>query len=210
MQLSSARCAGAHPPELPDCRALRAKSKVQEWIAVLNSPEVDDRATQRQRRIATLSAATAAILSLVIQPLGRSSSGIEYPSAYRGWANVKSALVGPQSKFFATEGGIHHIYANEKAEEGYRSGKFPDGSVLVYELLATKEVEGLTLEGPRKRVDVMVKDSQRYAGTGGWGFASFAGDSRSDGALSAERHAACFACHSGRKEHDFVFGVFRN
>jgi hypothetical protein len=178
-------------------------------IAVLNNPEANEASTQRRRRIATLSAATAVIVSFAFQALPRSGGGIEYPATYRRWANVKSALVGPQSKFFATEGGIHHIYANEKAEEGYSSGKFPDGSVLVYELLETKEIEGLTMEGQRKRVDVMVKDSHRYGSTGGWEFASFAGDSRSDGALSAERHAACFACHSGRKERDFVFSVFR-
>ena len=177
---------------------------------MLNNPEAIDVARPRRRPIATLGAATAAmVVSFGFQPLPRSSGGIEYPAAYRGWANVKSALVGPQSAFFATEGGIHHVYANQNAEEGYRSGKFPDGSVLVYELLETKEVQGVTIEGQRKRVDVMVKDTERYGSTAGWGFASFAGESRSDGALSAERHAACFACHSGRKEHDFVFSVFR-
>jgi hypothetical protein len=177
---------------------------------MLNNPEANDAARPRRWRVTALSAATAVIVSFALQPSARSGGGIEYPSTYRGWANVKSAVVGPQSKWFATEGGIHHIYASEKAEEGYRSGKFPDGSVLVYELLETKEVEGITLEGRRKRVDVMVKDSERYGSTAGWGFASFAGESRSDGALSAERHAACFACHSGSKEHDFVFSVFRN
>jgi hypothetical protein len=78
-------------------------------------------------------------------------------------------LVGPQSAAFATEGGIHHIYANEKAFEGYGTGKFPDGSGIVYVLLETKELPGNTLvclEGPTRRVDVMVKHSERYRDRG--------------------------------------------
>src|SRR2546423_5703808 len=82
---------------------------------------------------------------------------------FRRWAHVKSVLVGPRSAAFATEGGIHHIYANDKALEGYESGKFPDGSVIVYDLLQTKEVASNTIEGQTRRVDVMVKQSERYA-----------------------------------------------
>src|SRR5271169_1359295 len=96
-----------------------------------------------------------------------------FPKEFRKWAHVKSVLVGPQSAAFATEGGIHHIYANDKALEGYESGKFPDGSVIVYDLLETKEIAGNTVEGPTRRIDVMVKNSERYHATGGWDFASF-------------------------------------
>src|SRR5215469_18954525 len=69
-----------------------------------------------------------------------------FPKEFRKWAHVKSVLVGPQSAAFATEGGIHHIYANDKALEGYETGKFPDGSVIVYDLLETKEIAGNTIE----------------------------------------------------------------
>src|SRR5262245_44936025 len=77
---------------------------------------------------------------------------------YRGWTHVKSVLIGPKSAAFATEGGIHHIYANEKALEGLRTGRFPDGSTLIYDLLEVKEGDGVTSEGSRRRLDVMVKD----------------------------------------------------
>src|SRR4051812_5848315 len=80
-----------------------------------------------------------------------------FPKEFRKWAHVKSVLVGPQSAAFATEAGIHHIYANEKALEGYETGKFPDGSAIVYDLLETKETAGNTIEGPTRRIDVMVK-----------------------------------------------------
>ncbi len=88
-----------------------------------------------------------------------------FPKEFRRWAHVKSVLVGPQSSAFATDGGIHHIYANDKALEGYDSGKFPDGSVIVYDLLETSEVAGNTIEGQTRRVDVMVKQNDRYVST---------------------------------------------
>ena len=132
-----------------------------------------------------------------------------FPKEFRKWAHVKSVLVGPQSAAFATEGGIHHIYANDSALQGYDSGKFPDGSVIVYDLLETKEIAGNTIEGPTRRVDVMVKQSELYRTTGGWKFMSFPGGNPAEGKLTAERQATCSACHSNRKDHDFVLSEFR-
>jgi hypothetical protein len=133
----------------------------------------------------------------------------QFPKEFRKWAHVKSVLVGPQSAAFATEGGIHHIYANEKALEGYETGKFPDGSVIVYDLLETKEVAGNTIEGPTRRVDVMVKQSQLYRATTGWEFMSFPSGNPADGKLTVERQATCAACHAKRNDHDSVFSEFR-
>ena len=118
-------------------------------------------------------------------------------------------MIGPDFPAFATEGGIHHIYANEEALSGLRFGKFPDGSILVYDLLSTEEKGGITSEGPRRRVDVMVKDSAAYRSSGGWGFERFLGDNHGEGALTAADRAACFSCHSKQKDHDFVFSKFR-
>jgi hypothetical protein len=132
-----------------------------------------------------------------------------FPKEFRKWAHVKSVLVGPQSAAFATEGGIHHIYANDKAREGYQTGKFPDGSVIVYDLLETREIAGNTIEGPTRRVDVMVKQRERYAATGGWEFMSFRGENQAEGTLTAEQQAICAGCHATRKEHDSVFSEFR-
>lgn len=132
-----------------------------------------------------------------------------FPKEFRKWAHVKSELVGPQSGAFATEGGIHHIYANDRALEGYDSGKFPDGSVIVYDLLETKEVAGNTIEGQTRRVDVMVKQNDRYSSTGGWEFMSFTGNDQTNGKLTAARQATCAGCHAHRKDHDSVFSEFR-
>ena len=132
-----------------------------------------------------------------------------FPKQFRKWAHVKSVLVGPQSAAYATEGGIHHIYANAKALEGYDSGKFPDGSVIVYDLLQTQEVAGNTIESATRRVDVMVKQNEHYAATGGWEFMSFSGNDQTNGKLTTERQATCAGCHANRKDHDSVFSEFR-
>jgi hypothetical protein len=134
---------------------------------------------------------------------------VEYPGGYRGWAHVKSALVGPQSPSFQRYGGLHHIYANEKAMEGYRTGQFQDGSVIVFDLLEVQEKAGVTGEAARRFIDVMVKDGKRFAATGGWGFEEFKGDSQSERVLTSEAKTACYNCHAQKKDHGFVFSLFR-
>jgi hypothetical protein len=123
-----------------------------------------------------------------------------FPKDFLKWSQVKNAVVDPQSSA--------HIYANENAVEGYKTGKFPDGSVIVYDLLETKELAGKTTEGATRRVDVMLKRSELYRNTGGWEFMSFPGGDPTAGELTVERQAACATCHASRKEHDSVFSEF--
>ena len=161
------------------------------------------------RRVIFLALAVTCITTWTLSLWAKPNDAVPYPAGYRQWAHVKAALIGPQSPAFETSGGIHHIYANEKAMEGYRTGQFPDGSVLVADFLETRENAGVTTEGPRRRIDVMVKDSKRYAATGGWGFEQFRGASQTDRLVTAEAAAKCFACHAKQKERDSVFSVFR-
>lgn len=160
-------------------------------------------------RKAKLMLSPIAVLIVNFALLAQTDETPSFPKEFRRWAHVKSVLVGPQSAAFATEGGIHHIYANDKALEGYQSGKFPNGSVIVYDLLETKEVAGNTIEGKTRRVDVMIKHSERYASNGGWEFMSFSGNDEINGKLTAVREATCAGCHAERKDHDSVFSEFR-
>jgi hypothetical protein len=161
------------------------------------------------KRAALLAFVTAAILSHASSLPARSDNQIAYPAGYRQWAHVKSALIGPASPLYKRYGGLHHIYANEKALQGYRGGRFEDGSVIVFDVLETQEATGITSEGARRFIDVMVKDSQRFADTGGWGFEEFQGDSQSDRVLTAQAKVACYNCHAQRKEQGFVFSSLR-
>ena len=135
---------------------------------------------------------------------------VPYPTGYRDWYHVKSMLIGPGHGLFDTFGGIHHLYANREAKMGYAAGKFPDGAVIVFDLLEAKTDAGATLEGPRKVVGVMRKDSKRYVTTGGWGFEGFKGDSQTERAVTQKNAAtACFSCHEAQKEADYVFSRTR-
>jgi hypothetical protein len=134
---------------------------------------------------------------------------VPYPNDFRGWVHVKSALLTTAHPAFQSEGGLHHIYANPKATEGYKTGQFPDGSVIVYELLETHEKDGVVSEGTRRRVDVMLKDTAAYGSTGGWGFERFPGASQTDRAVRDSARAMCFECHSHAQEHGFVFSRMR-
>jgi len=149
------------------------------------------------------------LLSLVVYLPARPGYVVEYPRDYRKWVHVKSALIGPQNPAFARYGGIHHIYANERAMQGYAGGRFPNGAVIVFDLLETKESSGATVEGERRFIDVMIKDSERYGDTGGWGFEEFKGNRMTEGSLNAQERTACYSCHTGVKGHDFVFSAFR-
>ena len=124
--------------------------------------------------------------------------GIAYPDGYRRWSHVKTSLVGPSSPAFASNGGLHHFYANEKAMEGYATGTFPDGAVLIDDGLEAAETNGVTKAGARKRLAVMVKDAKAAPDTGGWLFEVFPKDTRAPSLTPADR-AACHACHTKAK-----------
>ena len=64
-----------------------------------------------------------------------------YPEGWRHWTHVKGMVIEPGNALYETFGGIHHLYANRKAEQGYRQGTYPDGSVIVFDLLEAKSVD---------------------------------------------------------------------
>jgi hypothetical protein len=141
------------------------------------------------------------------QPSG--TDPVTYPDGFRSWVHVKTGLIGPKSKFFNQFGGFHDIYANAEALTGYKNGKFPVGSVLVFdkhEML--EDSSGNISEGKRKWIDVMVKDD-RADSTGGWSFEEFKGDSRTERSVKELAGVKCFNCHAARKAYDFVFSELK-
>jgi hypothetical protein len=159
----------------------------------------------RRAAVAILGAAGSLACSLAVRG-ETTGTVVPYPEGYRLWAHVKTTVVGPQSADFQRNGGIHHFYGNPKAMEGYRTGAFPDGAVLVDDSMEANDKAGTITEGARHRVAVMVRDAALYRPSGGWGFEVFKGDGR-DPALTAEGRAACFACHSNAK--NLVFSEYR-
>ena len=144
---------------------------------------------------------------LAVSPMARQPA-VPYPAEYRSWAVVKTSLVSPQAPNFAARGGFHHFYANGKAMDGYRTGAFPEGSIIVDEGVYAEDAKGVMVERGRRSLDVMHKNSATHAATGGWGFEHFDGDSQV-GSGTVEARMVCATCHGQRKAQDYVFSTFR-
>ena len=99
----------------------------------------------------------------------------------------------------------------------------PDGAKMAKIHWGAKTAESLPgqpfVPGPQHDVDLMVKDSKRFADSGGWGYAVFVYDAASDtfrpGDTTAtppqENDAKCgFACHTIVKARDYVFTYYQH
>jgi Cytochrome P460 len=133
--------------------------------------------------------------------------GIKIPPGYRDWKLIS----------VAHEAGnlndLRAVLGNDLAIKAYREGKlpFPDGTIiarLAWSYVPSEEnnkVFGRSqsfVAGSPTNVQFMVKDSKKYASTGGWGFAQF-----KDGKPDADEATlkACFPCHEPIQARDFVF-----
>ena len=133
---------------------------------------------------------------------------------YEGWHLVSISQDGPL---------VAAILANPVMIKAYQAGApgngkpFPDGSKMAKIHWNPKKMEAFpraTVPGTQHDVDFMVKDSKRFADSGGWGWAVFDYDAASDaftpGTLADKppqgNDAKCgFACHTIVKSKDYVF-----
>jgi hypothetical protein len=134
---------------------------------------------------------------------------IGYPSGYRQWMHVKTMVIRSGHPLHHLFGGVHHIYANKPALEGYKRGKFGSGATLVLDLFEARDDGFSVSEGPRKMVAVMVKDPKKYPETGGWGFEAWQADNRKERLVGADSRARCFECHAAQQKNDYVFSSYR-
>jgi hypothetical protein len=130
----------------------------------------------------------------------------EIPPGYRDWRLISvSHEAGSLNSLGA-------VLGNDIAIKAYRDGKlpFPDGAIIAalhYGHAPSAEnnkvfgqAQSFT-PGPATNIQFMVKDSAKYAATGGWGFATFV-DGKPAPAASMN---SCFPCHNQAKASDLVF-----
>jgi hypothetical protein len=133
---------------------------------------------------------------------------------YESWQVVSISQDGPH---------IAAILANPEMIKAYQAGvpgngkPFPDGCKLAKIHWIPKKMEAFpaaTVPGAQHDVDFMLKDSKRFADSGGWGYGTFDYDLKSDkftlGTLADKppqgNDAKCgAACHTIVKTKDFVF-----
>jgi hypothetical protein len=129
------------------------------------------------------------------------------PPGYRDWRLISVAH---------EEGNLNDlrgILGNDIAIKAYRDGKlpFPDGTIiarLAWSYVPLEESskafghpQSFVAGPPKNGVQFMVKDSKKYASTGGWGFAQFNDGKPVDVAV----HNTCFSCHETVQTRDLVF-----
>lgn len=131
---------------------------------------------------------------------------IPFPSDYRDWQHVKSMVIEPGHALHDAFGGIHHVYGNEAAIAGLRSGKYGDGAVFAFDLLTANAAGNAITEGERKVLGVMHRDATAFSNTGGWGFAGF-DNARHD--IVKDMRTQCFQCHEAQRDKGFVFTTWR-
>jgi Cytochrome P460 len=130
----------------------------------------------------------------------------QIPPAYRDWRLISVAHEEGNLNSFAA------VLGNDLAIKAYREGTlpFPDGAIIAalhYRHTPSEEnnkVFGRSqsfVAGTPTNVQFMVKDSKKYATTGGWGFAHFKDGNPGDEAFMK----TCFPCHNQAKARDLVF-----
>jgi hypothetical protein len=135
---------------------------------------------------------------------------VAYPTGFRTWDHVKSMVINKGHPLYPAVGGMHHVYGNAKAMQGYKAGnKFADGAVIVFDLFEAVDKDNAVSEGQRKAVLVMSRDAKRFAANGGWGYEVF-DPKTSKGTLDAKAAADCHACHTQVKDSGFVFSKLRD
>jgi len=131
----------------------------------------------------------------------------EVPPGYRDWKLISVAH---------EEGDLHSFAAvlgNDVAIKAYREGKlpFPDGTIIAalhYRHVPSEENnrvfgrEQSFVPGSQTNVQFMVKDSTKYASTGGWGFGHFNPDGKPGDEAFMK---TCFPCHEKAKASGLVF-----
>jgi hypothetical protein len=129
------------------------------------------------------------------------------PPGYRDWVLVSVAR---------EEGELDDIRAilgNNLAIKAYREEKlpFPEGTIIAriaWSFDASEEnnktfgrAQSFVAGHPKNGVQFMVKDSKKYAATGGWGYAHFDDGKPAETAVLT----TCFPCHQAIKDRDYIF-----
>lgn len=156
--------------------------------------------------VATLASVIACMIGASGQADEKSAHVTTIPSGYRDWKLISVAH---------EEGNLHSFAAvlgNDVAIKSYREGRlpFPDGTILValhYSHVPSQENNKVFgdqqsfVAGTPTNIQIEVKDSKKYAATGGWGFGHF----NTDGTLGGEALLeSCAPCHA-KAARDFVF-----
>ena len=176
---------------------------------------------------------TAHAQSMALAEPGKSGAGERYlpeytasgelvlPKNFERWIYLGSPLT-PNALNKEKPGfpEYHNVYMEPASYDIYqKTGNFPEGTILLKELQLTKPRENA--DGSRTEpsgrgyfpdklngADVTVKDSKRFAETGGWGYFNFNHSEPKAPTAKLRSNAECHSCHESGAKKDFVWTQF--
>jgi len=160
--------------------------------------------TKRLKHICLTLLITSLSQPLFAENIKPAPNGIALPENYKDWRVI--------SQSHRTDNNtVRIILGNDTAIKASRAGKtnpWPDGSILGKMVWKQKNKESWPAAiAPDKFVhaEFMVKDSQKYKSTGGWGYARWLGMDQKPYGKNADFAQECVTCHLPVKNNDYVF-----
>jgi hypothetical protein len=133
-------------------------------------------------------------------------AALAYPEGFLQWKLIRATKLDPKSPATAQLTDAHFVYANDKAIEGLRTGKYEDGAVFVLDIFNLVKKDGVATLGERVSTSNMMRDI-RAVETGGWLFGDF--DLATKAPLATNVISDCFNCHTQRADHHYVFNTLK-
>ena len=134
------------------------------------------------------------------------------PTGYRKWIYVGTPLTPhDMNNGKAAFPEFHSVYIDPEAYSDYeKTGEFPDGTVLIKELVSVGTKQATSgngyFMGEFTGLEVLMKDQQRFKDEpGNWGFFSFGHEYPLKATARIQPTANCNSCHGGAANDDYVF-----
>jgi hypothetical protein len=153
------------------------------------------------------------------------TGAVRRPTDYREWVYVTSGLgmsYAPEAQAAAapppgTTGRppvFDNVFVNRQSYRAFlESGRWPDGTMFILELRRGERHVSIDTGGQTQGsvlgIEAAVKDSSRYAATGGWAYFGFGGrDGLVESAMPNPQTASCYTCHSTHTAVENTFVQF--
>jgi hypothetical protein len=152
-----------------------------------------------------------------------SGGAVIRPADYREWVYLTSGLgmsYAPEAQAAAAAAGqvrppvFDNVFVNRQSYKAFmQSGRWPDGTTFILELRRGERHVSIDTGGQTQGavigLEAAVKDSGRYAATGGWAYLGFGGGSSvNDSAMPNPPTASCYACHRDNTAVENTFVQF--
>ncbi len=136
-----------------------------------------------------------------------SANNIKYPKGLTHWRVIGTSIRNDNNTQRVILGNSIAIKA---ARTNSAKTTWPEGAILAKLVWKNDTLEtwkAATVPGDFVHAEIMVKNTKKYATTGGWGFARWTSLDLKPHSQDSSAAEACFACHQAAKDSEYVFTV---